>query len=107
MDVIGKKPSEKRLIYADALRKEIERIYLKHFAKSRERFIQDTFKAMFKRIDHAPTVDAVEVVRCCECKFGTHFGDMEDEWIRCMNLHGNPLMRFDGCCSYGEREEND
>lgn len=56
-------------------------------------------------IEQAPTVDAVPVVRCRECKFGTHFGDMEDEWIRCMNLHGNPLMPFDGFCSYGERKE--
>ena len=55
-------------------------------------------------IDVAPTVDAVLVVRCRECKFGTHFGDMEDEWIRCMNLHGNPLMPFDGFCSYGKRK---
>ena len=56
-------------------------------------------------IEKAPTIDAVPVVRCRECKFGTHFGDMEDEWIRCMNLHGNPLMPFDGFCSYGERKE--
>ena len=50
------------------------------------------------------TIDAVPVVRCRECEFGTHFGDMEDEWIRCINLHGNPLMPFDGFCSYGERK---
>ena len=56
-------------------------------------------------IEKAPTIDAVPVVRCKDCKFGTHFGDMEDEWIRCMNLHGNPLMPFDGFCSYGERKE--
>ena len=56
-------------------------------------------------INQAPTIDAVPVVRCKDCKFGTHFGDMEDEWIRCMNLHGNPLMPFDGFCSYGERKE--
>ena len=56
-------------------------------------------------VNDAPTIDAVEVVRCRDCKFGTHFGDMEDEWIRCINLHGNPLMPFDGFCSYGERKE--
>lgn len=58
-------------------------------------------------LNFAQTIDAVPVVRCRECKFGTHFGDMEDEWIRCMNLHGNPLMPFDGFCSYGERREGD
>ena len=60
-----------------------------------------------KEIAEITTVDAVPVVRCTECKFGTHFGDMEDEWIRCMNLHGNPLMPFDGFCSYGERKDCD
>ena len=64
-----------------------------------------TAEDVIMMIKTAPTVDAVPVVRCRECKFGTHFGDMEDEWIRCMNLHGNPLMPFDDFCSYGERKE--
>lgn len=60
-------------------------------------------------IDTIPRVDAVEVVRCRDCKFGMQFGDPEDEWINCWNLHGNPLMPFDGFCSYGEsyRERKD
>ena len=58
-------------------------------------------------IEEMPTVDAVEVVRCRDCKFGMHFGDMEDEWIQCRNLHGNPLMPFEGFCSYGERTGRD
>ena len=76
-------------------------------------YIQETlYRRAFKTrqdieewLNNAPIIDAVPVVRCMECKFGTHFGDMEDEWIRCMNLHGNPLMPFDGFCSYGERKE--
>ena len=75
MDVMGKTENEKRLIDADALRQEIERIYLKHFAKSREKFVQDTFKAMFNRINNAKTVDSVEVVRCRDCKHR-----YEDSW---------------------------
>ena len=51
-------------------------------------------------------VDAAELVRCKDCKFGTHFGDLEDEWIYCGNLQGKPLMPFDGFCSYGERKDN-
>lgn len=62
----------------------------------------EKFEAAILKIQ---TIDAVPVVRCRECEFGTHFGDMEDEWIRCINLHGNPLMPFDGFCSYGERKE--
>ena len=56
-------------------------------------------------VNCCPTVDAVIVVRCRDCKYGMHFGDPEDEWINCNNLHGKPLMPFDGFCSYGERME--
>lgn len=49
-------------IEREALRQEIERIYQKHFAKSKEKFVQDTFKAMFKRIDNAPAADVAPVV---------------------------------------------
>lgn len=66
------------------------------------RLIKRNFVAL---VTNAPTADAVPVVRCRECKFGTHFGDMEDEWINCTNLNGKPLMPFDGFCSHGEREE--
>lgn len=45
----------------EALRQEIDRIYQKHFAKSREKFVQDVFKAFFKRIDKAPAADVVPV----------------------------------------------
>ena len=58
-------------------------------------------------LEAAPTVDAVELVRCRDCKFGTHFGDLEDEWINCRNLYGKPLMPFDGLCFYGERKAGD
>ena len=50
-------------------------------------------------------VDAVEVVRCKDCKWSTSYGDLEDKWTRCTNLHGNPAMPDDGFCSYGERKE--
>lgn len=58
----------------EALRKEVERIYQKHFAKSREKFIQDTFKAMFKRIDNAPAADVVPVVH-------GRWEHLEDGWF--------------------------
>lgn len=67
--------------------------------------MQELCKAVKAVAENAPTADAVEVVRCRDCKFGMHFGDPEDEWINCMNLHGKPLMPFDGFCSYGERKD--
>ena len=94
MDVSGKTANEKRMIDADALRQEIERIYLKHFAKSREKFVQDTFKAMFKRIDNAKTADAVEVVRCRDCKHR-----YEDSWCEYVDDDDNFY------CARGKRKE--
>ena len=93
MDVGEKTSNEKRMIDADALRQEIERIYIKHFAKSREKFVQDTFKAMFKRIDNAKTVDAVEVVRCRDCKHR-----YEDSW--CEYVDDDNFY-----CARGKRKE--
>lgn len=47
-------------------------------------------------IDEAPAVDAVEVVRCKDCKHWAH-GD-------CYRLE---LSRPNDFCSYGERREDD
>ena len=54
--------NEKRLIDANALLGEIERIYTEHYEKSAYKFIHDFFRAMIRRVRIAPTVDAVEVV---------------------------------------------
>ena len=96
-----------RLGDLDALRQEIERIYLKHFAKSREKFIQDTFKAIFKRIDHAPTIDAVPVVRCAKC---VHY-----EMGVCLKIYSDGAVskyawqerKPDDFCSYGKRKDGE
>ena len=54
------------------------------------------------------TVDAVEVVRCKDCKFGvTPYGDEHDGWIECSNIHGRPLFGCNDFCSYGERKDGD
>ena len=61
--------TEKRLIDANALLKEIDGIHQRHYANSSYQFIHDFFLAMFRRIKNAPTVDAVEVVRCKDCDY--------------------------------------
>ena len=53
---------------------------------------------------HAPTVDAVPVVRCRECKYlekddGLKYGRM------CLKLGNSSLCHDDDFCSYGERKE--
>lgn len=65
----------------------------------------DAVHAVIKRINNAPTVDAVEVVRCKDCKYynlqhhycegiGNWFG-IEGEWSD------------NGYCYKGERRENE
>lgn len=93
--------NKKRLIDADALYAEIARIYSEHYANSAYQFIHDFTNATLKRIRKAPTVDAVEVVRCKDCK---HFEPQEicgvsmgtcwfHEMVKCPN----------DFCSRGER----
>ena len=55
-------------------------------------------------IDTIPRVDAVEVVRCRECKYlekddGLKYGRM------CLKLGNSSLCHDDDFCSYGERKE--
>lgn len=62
-------------------------------------------------IRNAPTVDAVPVVRCRDCKNWGPYGS------KASRKAGDPLERYGGCmmwrgghlesdfCSYGEREE--
>ena len=52
-----------------------------------------------------PTVDAVEVVRCRDCKNSEHwYADRR----RCFLWHENGVSVFDGgFCNYGERKEGE
>ena len=51
-----------------------------------------------KQIADAPTVDAVPVVRCIDCKW--HDG------IRCFRWNSVIVTGFDDFCSEGERKDN-
>lgn len=51
-------------------------------------------KHVIQHIDHAPTADVVEVVRCKDCR-----NRIEKNWAKC---HGRNPNDF---CSYGERKE--
>lgn len=55
-------------------------------------------------IDAQPTVDAVEVVRCKDCKWGTPHPE-GDEYTKCFKLC---TTFFSGhYCAWGERREDD
>lgn len=52
----------------------------------------------------APTIDAVEVVRCKDCIYGYLYVDVQngvtDSWIECRNPEGlNRDVSIDGYCS--------
>lgn len=83
-----------RLIDADA--KELNRRLNNNFGAVTRFIVKEILK-------DAPTIDAVPVVRCGECKYcvfhcGEHF---------CIKWRAFPVVETDDFCSYGERREDD
>ena len=88
---VREKPSnEKRLIDANALKS-----YMDECSKETRFRVYYGYATSF--IDAAPTVDAVEVVRCRECK---HY---DGKWM--CKISGVPSRKPNDFCSYGERKE--
>ena len=109
MDVMEKQSSEKRLIDADAMLNE----FLKRYTE-RERNRNLVFAACEIKQDFADmisdfqTVDAVEVVRCRECKY--HHREQEPCHGKSVHYCKLPHMRGvevfkEFFCYYGERKE--
>ena len=65
----------------------------------------EDFSTIITAIDSVPTVDAVEVVRCKDCKHGRppictgYFG----QYVSCNLTSYKMLMKSNDFCSYGER----
>ena len=90
--------TEQRLIDANALIEE-----MKDCAITRQDLYCNGYAQTF--IENAPTVDAVEVVRCRDCEYGCE--DHEDAYL--CNNGFNGLIGFtrgDDFCSYGERRSD-
>ena len=104
MDVRGKTESEKRLIDANAFLKDI---LTAGIGKTIIEYSESDIGYMIRK---RPTVDAVEVVRCRECKHwkpsgskaGNSFSDME--YIGGCEFTNYYRTESD-FCSYGERKE--
>lgn len=84
---------EQRLIDANALEKKI-------LKRGAYKICTDDVVAM---IADAPTVDAVQVVRCAECK---HHEDEEPGIMYCRHIVGSWVTE-DFYCAYGERRSDD
>ena len=72
----------------------------------REWFDNEDFRTINEMIDDVPTVDAVEVVRCKDCKYKS------EKIHACTNVkfRGERIhiwVEPDDFCSYGERKDND
>ena len=91
MDVREKTTSKKRLIDANELIKEAN-------ADGAYGYVDA------KQIADAPTVDAVEVVRCRECKFGSWDSEADDAMV-CVRTNDGFWRSGNDFCSYGERKE--
>ena len=55
-------------------------------------------------VNDAPTIDAVEVVRCKDCKFGDWDSEPDDAMV-CMRTKDGFWRSGNDFCSFGERKE--
>jgi hypothetical protein len=63
-------------------------------------------RTVVDRIEAAPTVDAVEVVRCRDCKYWVTDVSGCTEFVRRCEL-ASYMIGAAGFCLYGERRENE
>ena len=95
MDVREKAASEKRLIDANAFLKDI---LTAGIGKTIIEYSESDIGYMIRK---RPTVDAVEVVRCRECKYHEEEGI---EMVYCPNMIGG-WVENEWFCANGERKE--
>ena len=91
MDIREKASIKKRLIDANELIKEAN-------ADGAYGYVDA------KKIADAPTVDAVEVVSCRECKFGSWDSEPDDAMV-CVRTNDGFWRSGNDFCSRGERKE--
>ena len=82
--------SERRLIDADAFLEKMKRT---------SRYFDVVFD-----VEEMPAVDAVEVVRCKDCKYGNWDSEPDDAMV-CMRTKDGFWRSGNDFCSYGERKE--
>lgn len=74
-------------------------------------FAQDCRNAVIELLSIQPTIDAVPVVRCKDCKYRTWFapyygcGNFESPFYVAVDKDVAIMTKPDDYCSYGERRE--
>lgn len=98
-----------RLIDANALKKHLRNLVASGGHKYYRKGMDDTLhRHMPNIIDDQPTVDAVPVVRCRDCRKSSIRNDVitrQKEYI-CLLTRDHREVEADGFCSAGERKEN-
>ena len=92
MDIREKASSKKRLIDIDAFLEKMKRT---------SRYFDVVFD-----VEEMPTVDAVEIVRCRECKFGSWDSEPDDAMV-CVRTNDGFWRSGNDFCSRGERKEGE
>lgn len=67
-------------------------------------------KDVWRELENAPTVDAVPVIRCKDCKYSyamitAKSKDGQERWMRFCDKHKNWYPKDDWFCKDGEREK--
>lgn len=94
-----------RLIDADTLRKDVEK---DRDASDMPKMWYQGIEYAINHIIHAPTVDAIEVVRCKDCKFYLNSNEkcgLVDTRLRFYET--DKVWTEDSFCSWGERREDE
>ena len=92
-----------RLIDACALQKAIRTDYFEHFTQYHDTDQDSLIDMVCDDIEESPTVDAVEVVRCRECKYSFYYEIFGNFW--CNSHSGCRKVKDEGFCDLGERKE--
>ena len=95
-----------RLIDADALASALNNGRLKEQTGRAVPFNAGVAFAL-TMVEYAPTIDAVPVVRCKDCKWGDHYKGIDgNRYYRCTEHLRAGYMPTD-FCSLGERKDNE
>lgn len=92
--------NEKRLIDAN---RALEIVYKRGIAHPNAYYLTNYAMAI---LQEAPTVDAVEVVRCRNCKYGDWDSKPDDAMV-CMRTKDGFWRSGNDFCSFGKRKDGD
>lgn len=106
MDVMKKATNDKRMIDANALDERFDKRVEWLRLDAHDKYSLGLYHGAATDKDligEMPTVDAVEVVRCRECKY--RFKNNGHDKSGCPIIDANIWMDDDDFCSHGERKE--